>query len=326
MERNRSGMQNKPGFLNPVGRQLRNDCNFVGLVVLSLLVGMTFIGQLLRTALQWAGLLSEATVFDNTEFLLFYGLVYALSMGLPPVLIAVCCGRRSTPFSPSKPCGFGLGAGSVVACVGGCMAANMVNSYILSFLSRWGVTIPDPPKMIESTPISFLLGLLVMAVLPALLEEMVFRGYILQTVRPYGEWFAILISALLFSLIHGNIRQIPFAFIVGIFLGWLYVATDNIWLPIAVHFTNNAISTVLEYVGFYVEEQVQNYLTGGVVFGLSGVGIVTFILLSVSHTGLFWHRRGPAAEVLGQRWRAILLAPLFLLAVFVLLLIMIMEM
>lgn len=48
---------------------------------------------------------------------------------------------------------------------------------------------------------------------------MLFRGYFLRLLRPYGTWFAVIVTAILFALMHGNILQIPFAFLVGLACG-----------------------------------------------------------------------------------------------------------
>ena len=54
-------------------------------------------------------------------------------------------------------------------------------------------------------------------------EELLFRGYILRTLRPYGKRFAIFASAVLFGLFHGNLVQTPYAILVGLLLGYVTV-------------------------------------------------------------------------------------------------------
>ena len=52
-------------------------------------------------------------------------------------------------------------------------------------------------------------------------EELIFRGFVLRSLRPYGKRFAILGSAFLFGLFHGNLLQTPYAFLVGLVLGYV---------------------------------------------------------------------------------------------------------
>lgn len=71
-------------------------------------------------------------------------------------------------------------------------------------------------------------------------EEILFRGLVLRSLQPYGKKFAILVSSLLFGLFHGNLMQAPFAFAVGLVMG--YVALEyNIYWAIILHLMNNLV-------------------------------------------------------------------------------------
>lgn len=71
-------------------------------------------------------------------------------------------------------------------------------------------------------------------------EEFLFRGYILNVMKPYGRRFAILGSALLFGVFHGNLLQVPYAIVMGLLLGWLTVEYSIGW-AIFLHVFNNLI-------------------------------------------------------------------------------------
>ena len=71
-------------------------------------------------------------------------------------------------------------------------------------------------------------------------EEILFRGLVLRSLQPYGKKFAIVISSLLFGLFHGNLMQAPFAFMVGLVMG--YVAMEyHIGWAVALHLINNLV-------------------------------------------------------------------------------------
>ncbi len=83
------------------------------------------------------------------------------------------------------------------------------------------------------------------AIMAPLLEEVLFRGIILHgLLKNYGAGISIAFSSLLFALIHGNIAQGLGAFLIGLFMGWLYWKTKSLYLPIILHFINNSISCV----------------------------------------------------------------------------------
>ena len=85
-----------------------------------------------------------------------------------------------------------------------------------------------------------------LGIIPAFIEEFIFRGAILQGLRKHGDWFAIIMSALLFMLMHANIQQTIYQFAFGILAGWLVVKTGSIWTSIAIHGLNNIFVIILQ--------------------------------------------------------------------------------
>lgn len=81
--------------------------------------------------------------------------------------------------------------------------------------------------------------LVAVAILSGFCEEVFFRGII-------QHQFGLFITALAFGLFHDpTFRHISYsimAFAAGLFLGWLYIATGNLWVPIAAHIVHNLIS------------------------------------------------------------------------------------
>ena len=94
------------------------------------------------------------------------------------------------------------------------------------------------------------------AVVPAISEEFLFRGAILGVLKPYGEGFAIAMSALLFGLVHGNLTQIPFAVLGGIFFGYVRVYTGSLIFPMILHAANNLLSVVLDIINLACPQTV----------------------------------------------------------------------
>ncbi len=91
---------------------------------------------------------------------------------------------------------------------------------------------------------TLVLNLFVVAVLPAIGEELLFRGVLQKYFcRLTGNIFAgIVITSLIFSAIHMQFLGFIPRFLLGMMFGYLYVWTGSIWTPIAVHFTNNALA------------------------------------------------------------------------------------
>lgn len=95
-------------------------------------------------------------------------------------------------------------------------------------------------------------GMICVCLLAGVVEESVFRGAIERKLleRDWNPWYAIVISALIFAVFHFNLAQGMTAFILGMFLGWVYYRTRNIWLCIFVHALNNTVSTI----GYYLSD------------------------------------------------------------------------
>lgn len=80
------------------------------------------------------------------------------------------------------------------------------------------------------------------AVVAPVVEELIFRGIILQGLRRnYNSFVAVFMSALLFSLYHLNPWQMPATFVLGLLLGWIMVMNNNIFLSIIDHSINNLL-------------------------------------------------------------------------------------
>ncbi|NOY50117.1 MAG: CPBP family intramembrane metalloprotease [Chlorobi bacterium] len=116
-------------------------------------------------------------------------------------------------------------------------------------------------------------NLVIVALIPALGEEMLFRGVLL---RLFNEAFknvhvAVFVSAFVFSLIHLQFFGFLPRLIMGLILGYLFVSTKNLWYPIAFHFVNNAASVIIFFL----------YNKNGVGSGAEGFGASNSIIIIV---------------------------------------------
>ena len=85
-----------------------------------------------------------------------------------------------------------------------------------------------------------------MAFIPAICEELAFRGFIFAgLVRQGGRLRAVLVTALLFGISHGFLQQSIAASCMGVLLGWIALRTGSVLPCILLHFTNNALSVSL---------------------------------------------------------------------------------
>ncbi|MFO0868017.1 MAG: ABC transporter permease subunit/CPBP intramembrane protease [Pirellulales bacterium] len=86
----------------------------------------------------------------------------------------------------------------------------------------------------------------VLAFIPAICEELAFRGFILSGLRSRGsDWTAILISSAFFGAVHAILQQSLAAFVLGLVIGYVAVQTKSIWPCMLFHFTHNALQLIM---------------------------------------------------------------------------------
>ncbi len=125
-----------------------------------------------------------------------------------------------------------------------------------------------------------ILGIISIAIVPALLEETVIRGIVMQPLRKYGDKYAIIASALLFAVMHGNMVQIPYTVIGGILLGYLTISTGSLWPSIIMHFINNLYSVIVVSVNDNISEIASGIVTAVMLVVFSIGGVIGFINLT----------------------------------------------
>ena len=104
--------------------------------------------------------------------------------------------------------------------------------------------------LLQMENIGELLGnLFLIALLPAVGEELVFRGVVQQQLmrRIANPWWALIVSAAIFSFFHFQFEGFLPRLLLGFLLGWLYWETRNFWVPVIAHFFNNGIQVVAQY-------------------------------------------------------------------------------
>lgn len=137
-----------------------------------------------------------------------------------------------------------------------CGFANITSNLLASLFSGFGFELPDHSMKTPDGPFGIVVTVIGAAVIAPLTEEFAMRGIVMGSLRKFGEKFAIITSAVLFGLMHGNLRQIPFAFIVGLILGFAVCKTGSLWTSVAIHFLNNLFASVLAIIGEHVASEI----------------------------------------------------------------------
>lgn len=130
--------------------------------------------------------------------------------------------------------------------MGVAMVSNVAAELVSSNFSSIGIDYNPDIETSSQSVFTNILYVVSTAITPAFAEEFAFRGILMGVLRKYGNSFAIITSAVLFGAMHGNIIQIPFAFILGLIFGYIDCKANSIIPSIIIHFLNNFYSVIMD--------------------------------------------------------------------------------
>ncbi len=184
-----------------------------------------------------------------------------------------------------------------------CGFANIAVSVLQEFFSSLGIHYSVDYPASPTGRFGFILSLLSTVITPALVEEFACRGLIMGSLRKYGDGFAIMVSSILFGLLHGNFEQMPFAFLVGLVLGFIAVETGSLWVGVAVHGFNNLVSVVFEYFLNNLSGATQNLIYGAFLMVSLLLGFVGLLLVKDQNHGFrFQKAQTESSEKQKYKW------------------------
>lgn len=183
------------------------------------------------------GLLGNIAADVVTQLL--YGALYLTAFMVPAFILCAMCGKDilAKPFERKIPVNSAVYIFAGITLI---TAMAYINSLIVSLLG-----IPSGGAEIEGASAdnyTFILAFITTAIVPAICEEFLFRGAIMHSLLKFGKVPAILISAVMFGLMHMNFSQFFYATAAGIFLGWVACETGSIYCGMLIHFSQNFFS------------------------------------------------------------------------------------
>ena len=181
-------------------------------------------------------------LFDNTIIRNIISIVCQYGIALPVAMIFL----RKLPrdVNPSEPLGVKNWIGCLFLTFTFMSIGSYVSQYIIMFFeSMLNRTLVNP--VADSTVGNhWILNLIFVAIIPPIIEELVFRKLICDRLLPLGEGYAVVLSALIFGAIHGNFFQFFYAFLLGLLFSAIYVKTGRIRYTIIYHAIINGLGGV----------------------------------------------------------------------------------
>ena len=278
-------------------RTLRNLGNFAGFALVIYLIRSFFEGDILETIWRiiigitsgnFSNALSEKLSYAESSFLQIIVSVLVLGstffflhliLKKPENKITKEKTYRSTIKlrAPKKPFKVLL---LILIGFGGCMATNYVVSLLAALIGidMSILSMGEPQNILD-----IILLFISTAVIPPLVEEFSMRGVLLTSMQRYGNMFAIIATAFVFGLLHGNFVQIVFAFVCGLFFAYMSIATNSLWPAIIVHAMNNSMSCILETLELYYDTDMATDILSAVTIGGIVLGFIALIIYLVRY-------------------------------------------
>ncbi|PKQ60534.1 hypothetical protein BZG02_18900 [Labilibaculum filiforme] len=275
------------------------------LVVVGSFMLCMFAGSILAYLIFDVNIFTDTTSLDingdavNVSVLKFYQSVYSTGMFIiPPFIIAWLLNNRALnylfldrKFSTYQ---FLLASITIVIALPAINLLASINSHLqlpefLSGVEQWMRHSEDQAAIITKkflameTPFDLFVNLILIAVIPALGEELLFRGVIqriFSSMTKNVHW-GIIITAFLFAALHMQFFGLLPRMAMGILFGYLLVWTKSLWVPILAHLINNGMAVCMSYFinKGKIPEDIEQF--GGNHAGIWASGLISLSILAL---------------------------------------------
>lgn len=282
--------------VKPLGRpapaELRTHCQYFSRLGWALFAQMFAMLAVQVAVSALVGLLAPELLYDPI-FQWTLSVVSAYGVGFP-VFCLVIRGVSAPPAETGRPLGPARFFQVYLIVLALMYLTNMATLAVTTLIGLLrGESVVNPVEQMESYPV--ILTTLLGCVIAPITEEVMFRGLLLNRLRPYGEKFAVVASALCFGLFHGNLNQVFYAFAIGLVFAYVALRTGRLWQVMLLHAMVNSISVLilplLEPLG-----EAGEALLGLLVLAAIAVGIVFLVVLKREV------RFAPSASPLSAGW------------------------
>ena len=205
---------------------------------------------------------SEIVLLKNEGVVVFSWIILVINELV--VLLIACAYIWAMKVSPARHFSYGKigGLDIILSLIAGYSLIPIIllinNISMLLFENHMNNTI----MLLQEYP--FAIQIILIAVIPSLVEEFVFRGLFYSAFRKQGVLFAALINGLIFGCFHLNINQFAYAVFLGAILSIVVEATGSVWASTLVHFAINTFSVTSIFIQkniFHKEVVLQNAKT-----------------------------------------------------------------
>lgn len=290
-------------------KEIRKKAYMISGSFLILDILTTVIGFILVFALTVLGFSTEqqTELLSNPAFQQLYQILVSITVFLLPFIIIYKFFRyRISDIASFKRAKKGTALPLFLIGIAACTLSNLLTNQASAIFEKSGVEYSvdfgDSPQGFFGV----MLSVLATVVTAALVEEFVCRGLVMGLLRKHGDGFALVVSSLMFGLMHQNFIQIPFATLLGFALGYVTIKTGTLWIAIAIHAFNNGISVLFDYLP--VSVKMSNFIYYILMIVVLFAGMVGIYMLK-DNTEIFTLEKGKTRNTVKIKQTAFWLCP-----------------
>lgn len=264
-------------------RRLRQTSLFFGIATILYFAVTIALTSLFNFLIQLFYQFFQRPPFGNSEIIFYlsnivsYILAFSIAYGSYMLFLRMPW-KAAVPFRP-------VPASQVLLCIPVTFSISIAGSIFSSILSFLFTLIGyQPVGGSVAAPVTVpgtVLYFIMLAVLPPIFEEIAFRGILMQSLRRFGDGFALLVSSVLFGLFHLNMIQAPYAILLGLWLGYLVLRTGSLRISMVLHACINFSAGVMSILMASLSEQalIAVTLVYLIFWIFTGVGSLLFLIL-----------------------------------------------
>ena len=219
-------------------RNLRRDLTWIGLAYVAYLVvsalSQTGTAMITSWLIPWIG--------QDTWMVLCIIFMYPLALFLYWLILQMVPKARQ---NWTYPMGVGRFLGWFVICMGGVYFGNLIGQFLMAVVSA--ITGQPMVNQVEEMIMDMSLWAVIVSavILAPIMEELIFRKLVLDRLAGYGPAVAMVVSALVFGLAHGNFYQFFYAFLLGLIFAYIYLRTGKVRYSMMLHMMVNFCGSVI---------------------------------------------------------------------------------
>ncbi|MFI3207148.1 MAG: type II CAAX endopeptidase family protein [Clostridia bacterium] len=260
-------------------KAISSETNWLNFAMIFFFVGSLLTSLMMNFLSMFLSVQNYQVLFLSEYYYAWTGIASFMSLALPFFIYIKAKGEKISDllcFEKTKS----YGALFVLAGLGCCYFINIPVNILTELFYQMGYQVTSQSIDVPYTISGIIILYFSVAIVPALVEEFVLRGIFLKKLQRFGNAFAIIISSLIFSLLHMDLMVIIVTFVAGLVMGFIYVKTKNLWYSVIIHFLNNFFSVTMTIVySYYGDSDFGLFIQLILFYTPIVLGLIAFIIL-----------------------------------------------